>query len=117
MRYCKEHDLELDKKLTFQDLGLSAFHGVHRKRGELGHFLELLEVGKVPPGSLLIVENLDRLSRENVMDAFDQFRQIINRGITIVTLHDRMEYSKDSIDKNWTQLIISITYMAKAYLS
>ena len=115
LRYCKEKGLELDKNLTFHDLGLSAFHGTHRKRGELGLFFELVEKGKVPAGSVLIVENLDRLSRENVMDAFDQFRAILDRGITIVTLMDKMEYSNESIEKNWTQLIISITYMAKAY--
>lgn len=115
IKYCKEKGLTLDKKLSFKDLGTSAFHGAHRKTGELGHFLQLVDKGKVPEGSILIVENLDRLSRENVMTAFDQFRAIVSRGITIVTLMDKMEYSSESIEQNWTQLIISITYMAKAY--
>ncbi len=114
-QYCKEKGYKLDKKLTFYDLGLSAFNGKNRTNGELGQFLEMVRNNKVPKNSVLIIENLDRLSREEVDDAYDLFRSIIRAGITIVTLQDRMEYSKESMKANWTQLIISITYMAKAY--
>jgi DNA invertase Pin-like site-specific DNA recombinase len=111
--YAKEHGWILDESL--QDLGLSAFHGIHKIKGALGRFLKLVEEGKIEKGSYLLVESLDRLSREEVDDAYDQFRGIIKADIIIVTLQDGMKYSKESIKANWAQLIISITYMARAF--
>jgi DNA invertase Pin-like site-specific DNA recombinase len=113
-KYAKENGLILDKSLSMQDLGLSAYHGVHRTKGALGKFLKLVEAGQIEKGSVLIVENLDRLSREDVLDALNQFTGIIQAGISIVTLQDGQKYDVASIKQNWAQLIISITYMARA---
>lgn len=113
--YAKQNGLILDDSLKLTDRGLSAFHGMHRTKGALGTFLKLVEAGKIEKGSTLIVENMDRLSREQIMGALTQFISIINAGITLVTLQDGMAYSKESITKNWTQLIVSITYMARAH--
>ena len=113
--YAKRNNLVLDNRLKLQDKGLSAFSGSHRTRGALGEFLKLVEKGKIPTKSILIVENLDRLSREQVLDALNQFTSIIQAGIKVVTLQDGMEYTKESINQNWAQLIISITYMARAH--
>lgn len=113
--YCKKKGLILDESLNMTDKGLSAYKGLHRTKGALGVFLNLVESGKIEKGSVLIVENLDRLSREKVHEAFNQFSSIINAGIKLVTLQDGMEYDQKSIEKNWTQLIISITYMARAH--
>ena len=110
--YAREHGLELD---SMRDLGLSAFKGEHRMKGALGRFLKLVKDGKIPKGSTLIVESLDRLSREQVFDALDQFRDIIRAGIRIVTLTDRMEYTKESLNANIGQLIFSLTIMSRAY--
>lgn len=112
-RYAHDHNLDLDESM--QDLGLSGFHGIHRTRGALGGFLKMIEEGKIPKGSYLIIENLDRLSRQDVLTALNLFTSIIDSGITLVTLQDGMEYSKASITDNWAQLIISITYMARAH--
>ena len=114
-RYCRENNLILDDSLNLRDLGLSAFKGTHKTRGALGQFLQLVEAGEIPKGSTLIVENLDRLSREEVLEALNQFTGIIQAGIRLVTLQDGMAYDKKSIQDNWTQLIISITYMARAH--
>jgi len=113
--YCKQNGLILDDTLKLTDRGLSAFKGIHRTKGALGEFLRLVEEGKIPPGSVLLVENLDRLSREQILDALNQFTGIIRAGIKVVTLQDGMEYCQESINQNWAQLIISITYMARAH--
>jgi len=120
-KYAKENGLILDNSITIcgksrelKDEGLSAFHGLHKSKGILGEFLKLVEAGKIENGSVLIVENLDRLSRENVLDALNQFTGIIRAGISIVTLQDGQKYDVASIEKNWAQLVISITYMARA---
>lgn len=114
-RYIKENGLILDNTLSLKDLGLSAFNNSHVEKGALGEFLKLVEQGRIERGSTLIVENLDRLSRDKVSEALNQFLNIINSGIRLVTLQDRMEYTKDSINQNWTQLVISITIMARAH--
>ena len=113
--YAKQNGLTLDDSLKLTDRGLSAFHGMHKTKGALGTFLKLVEAGKIERGSTLIVENLDRLSREQVRPALKQFNEIIDAGITLVTLQDGMEYNEESIDQNWAQLIISTAYMARAH--
>jgi DNA invertase Pin-like site-specific DNA recombinase len=68
-KYADENGLYLDESLTLKDLGLSAFSGEHRKRGELGIFLNMVKKGKIPNNSVLLVESLDRISREQVLDS------------------------------------------------
>lgn len=104
-RYAAEHDLELVK--SYQDLGTSAFKGAHRK-GSLGLFLKAIEAGEVPRGSFFLVENCDRLSREDPLEALDLFRSITKSGITIVTTDDGYAYSTESMANNPMQLMIWI---------
>jgi DNA invertase Pin-like site-specific DNA recombinase len=98
-----------------RDEGFSAFSGQHRTKGALGRFLEHVEQGRVPSGSVLIVESLDRLSREQVLDAFDLFRDIIRNRIKIVTLADNMEYTEETLNSHVGQLMISLTIMSRAH--
>lgn len=86
-----EHDLDLVEMI---DDGLSAFKGEHIKKGELGSFLEAVKEGLVPEGSWLVVENLDRLSRENPVEALHQFTSILKLGITVVTGMDGQIYKQ-----------------------
>ncbi len=111
--WAKGKGLILDESL--QDLGLSAFHGLHKLKGAFGKFLKLIEDGEIEKGSYLIIENLDRISRQEVVEALTQFLLIINAGIIIVTLQDDMVYSKESVSKNSTQLFISITIMTRSH--
>src|SRR5262245_58222501 len=57
----------LDQSLILADRGVSGFTGEHRtnKKHHLARFLDLVRRGRVAAGSYLIVENLDRLSREH----------------------------------------------------
>lgn len=113
--YTSKHGLELDDTLRLQDMGLSAFHGHHRLKGDLGVFLRLVEEGKIARGSVLLVENLDRLSREQVLNAFTQFTAIVKAGIKVVTLMDNMEYTEKSLNDNMGQLLFSLVDIAKAH--
>jgi chaperonin cofactor prefoldin len=107
--------LVLDDSFRFTDRGLSAYTGAHRTKGALGEFLRLVEQGAVPEGSVLLVESLDRLSREQVLDALTQFTGIIRAGIKVMTLADNMEYDRESINANFGQLLMSLVIMARAY--
>lgn len=114
-KYAQEHGLTLDTSLKLHDLGLSAFDKANVTKGRLGAFLRAIEDGRVPKGSYLLVESLDRLSRAQVMDALSQFTAILNAGVIIVTLSDKQVYSKESVSENPMQLIISILIMVRAH--
>ncbi len=81
----------------------------------LGSFLKAVEKGVVPKGSYLLVESLDRLSRDQVPIALRLFLNILEYGITIVTLGDGHTYSYESISAVPTELILSISVMMRAH--
>ncbi|WP_313664315.1 recombinase family protein [Shinella sp.] len=112
--FADEHSLLLDDSL--QDLGVSAWKGRNFKTGALGRFLAMVESGQIPKGSYLLIESLDRLSREAVPDALTLFMAIINAGIVIVTLgEDRQVYSRDRLNGDWTKLIIGLAVMSRGH--
>ena len=112
--YAKQHDLLLDRGLNFRDLGVSAFRSKNAKQGGLRAFLDAVEHGLIPPNSFLLVESLDRLSRDQILEAQALFLQIVSAGVTIVTLIDQRTYSVASLNANPTDLIISLVYMMRA---
>ena len=56
------------------------------KRAGAAAFLSEVETGHIPRGSVLIIENLDRLSRENPWDAVPLLCSLVNAGISVATL-------------------------------
>lgn len=98
LAYCKRKNLALDDSLTLHDLGVSAFRSANVKDGALAAFLEACRLGRVPAGSVLIVESLDRLSRDQIRPALQLFMALQDHGITIVTLQPEREYPPDSTD-------------------
>src|SRR3974390_3192733 len=86
--YALQKGLELDQTLTFNDLGVSAFRGKNAETGRLGDFLEAVKTGLVPQGSYLLVESLDRISRQSARKALNVLNSIVDEGITVVTLSD-----------------------------
>ncbi|WP_348236403.1 recombinase family protein [Vibrio parahaemolyticus] len=110
--YCHQHNLTLDDS-SFRDLGVSAYKGHNTTEDSgLGQFLATCASGKVGQGDYLIIESLDRMSRQHVQTALRQFLNILSYGITLVTLMDGKKYDQQS---DTTDLIISITIMARAY--
>ena len=116
-QYAEENGLELDDSLSFHDLGVSAFRGKNMDVGALGAFLQAVDQGRVKPGSFLLVESLDRLSRQTPYQAFKQFSNILDRGINIITLHDRKVFSAGTGggDLAFSDLMISIVVMQRAH--
>jgi Resolvase, N terminal domain len=108
--YADAHGLKLDD--TLRDEGISARKGANRTKGALGAFLKKVESGDVVRGSVLIVEALDRLTREDVVEAHYLFLSIIRAGITVVTLIDGMEYVPGKVEPY--HLINSITKQSEA---
>lgn len=110
--YAKKHGLNL-RPSTYHDLGVSAFRGKNIASGKLGHFLEAVTTGKIPKGSYLLVENLDRLSRGDVRISLDLFLEIGRAGIVIVTLLDECIYRGD--DSSLQTMLNSLMIFARAH--
>ena len=111
-KYADLKGLELVE--TIEDIGISAFSGKNSREGALGDFLAAIHTGKIKEGSYLLIESLDRLSRDTVITAFTQFTTILQHKITIVTLTDNQEYTDTSIGNNAGQLFTSIGIMLRA---
>ncbi|WP_445500641.1 recombinase family protein [Microvirga sp. G4-2] len=111
--FVAEHGLDLDD--TLRDLGVSAFDGSNRDRGALAVFLRKVKAGDIEKGSYLIVESLDRLSRDHVLKALRVFQDILEGGIIIATVGDGYIYSEETINQNFAQLIVSLSIMSRAH--
>jgi len=114
-QYAQVHGLDLRDDFTIKDLGVSAFRGLNAEKGELGVFLTAVREGKVPSGSYLLIENLDRLSRLTPFEAFDIFSNIIKGGINIVTLDDNVLYNRDTLELNIGNLYVALGGMYRGH--
>jgi DNA invertase Pin-like site-specific DNA recombinase len=95
--YAARHGLQLDER-SFQDLGVSAYRGANAETGMLGEFLDLVRSEAIPKGSFLLVESLDRLSRNKPRKAVRLLESICEEGITLVTLADGKLYDEKTLD-------------------
>jgi DNA invertase Pin-like site-specific DNA recombinase len=87
--WCKRNGVTLDASRRLHDLGKSAYAGSHRAnpdRNALAAFLKLVEDGKIARGSYLIVESLDRLTREHIRPALTLLLNLIEAGVRVVQL-------------------------------
>ncbi len=110
--YADRNGLDLDADLTFRDLGLSAAAGANAAVGALGQFIQAVDSGKVAPGSYLLVEKMDRLSRDDVRLARDRFESLLDKGIVIVTLNPEQVFRADNYDL--TKMIIALIDMSSS---
>lgn len=114
-RWAAEHGLELDEQLTMRDEGLSAYHQRHITQGALGVFLAAVQAGQVAPGSVLVVEGLDRLSRAEPLQAQAQLASIIHAGLSVVTAADGRVYSRETLTAQPMDLVYSLLVMIRAH--
>ncbi len=115
-RWAERHGVELDTELTFRDEGVSAYGGLNVEKGALGAFLKAVETGQVPPGSFLLVESLDRISRQTARRALRTMEAIIDAGVTVVDINDGgREYTATAIDADPLLLMMMILRFTRAH--
>jgi DNA invertase Pin-like site-specific DNA recombinase len=95
-RLVVKHNLTLDER-NFEDLGVSAFRGKNRDEGALAAFLQAVENKTIPKGSWLILENLDRMSRQLPMATLKLLEEIVSKGITLATAEPERVYTVKSL--------------------
>ena len=114
-KYALQHGLILDTNLNFKDAGISAFRGKNATDGQFGAFVIALEEGIVPKGSYLLVESLDRISRQTPYKAQALLQNVILAGAVVVTLSDGRKYDLEALEKDPTSLIMSVLIFMRAH--
>lgn len=82
---------------TLQDLGRSAWKGDHLRVGELGKFRDRVDAGEIERGSVLVIENLDRLSRQDVKKARRWVEEVTEAGVLIAVSSPEIVLDEDSL--------------------
>jgi DNA invertase Pin-like site-specific DNA recombinase len=111
-RYASAH------KLTVVDImqdEVSAYTGRNSVVGKLGSFLQQIDNDEIEEGSYLLVESLDRISRENPWDAVETLQRLITKGVRVVTLSPEQMYSKDSSIQSVLPLLTGVMTFARAH--
>ncbi|WP_429071212.1 recombinase family protein [Aeromonas veronii] len=93
--WCKQRGIELSDK-TYEDLGVSAYRD--KKRIDLTEMLEAVELGTIKAGDYIILENLDRLSRQGIDKTQEIIKSILKREVKIVALQDGLELDGSSVN-------------------
>jgi DNA invertase Pin-like site-specific DNA recombinase len=110
--WCRRNGVRLNAT-TFFDPGRSGFLGEHRKnpdRHALAAFLKLVEEDKIPKGSFLIIESLDRLTREHVRAGLMLCLGLIEKGIRIVQLSpNEVIYDEKSDEMSLMLMIVELS--------
>jgi DNA invertase Pin-like site-specific DNA recombinase len=112
--YAEQHGLQLDDELTYRDLGVSGFRGRNAAHGELACFLEAVRAGQIPEGSFLLIESLDRLSRDNILRAQAILTNLVVSGINVVSLADNRLYSEEALSNDPIALIYALIVFIRA---
>jgi DNA invertase Pin-like site-specific DNA recombinase len=81
----------------------------------LGLFLQAAKDGKVPRGSVLLVEAFDRLTRSPPLVAVNLLSDIVRAGITIVTIRDKKTYTEESLNTSLADLMMSVVLLMAAH--
>src|SRR5262249_30287928 len=95
----RHQDVRLDTTLKLTDEGVSGYHGKHHsnQKHALAQFRDLAVRGRIPKGSFLLIENMDRLSREKPVVAVNLLTGLLMAGIRVVQLApDELELTEDS---------------------
>ncbi|WP_429170224.1 recombinase family protein [Aeromonas rivipollensis] len=107
IEYCQKNNLTLSSK-SFKDLGISAYKEVDRP--SLSDLHQCIANGSIRDGDVIIIEKLDRLSRQGIATTQAMLQDILSQGVIVVSLMDGMRLDRHSL--NDLTLVIRIAIAA-----
>lgn len=114
--YCHEKGLILDDSLALQDLGVSAWEGKNAEKGALGRFLAACRSGRITRGSALVVENLDRISRQSPRKTVRLLGEILDdHGIEIHLTQAGKIFHPEEEENEGIDLILAVALSMRAH--
>jgi DNA invertase Pin-like site-specific DNA recombinase len=111
--FCIKNNIKIVN--DYKDLGKSGYKSVNlAPEAGLRYFLNSLKNGDIsnPKDTHLLIESLDRLSRAQVTTSLKLFLDILNYGISIITLADGEVYEKGC---KLQDILTSVMMLAKAH--
>lgn len=90
IEFAAQREWQIEKTIT--DEGRSAFHGTNRLEGSALHQFELEARNGLHRGKVLVVENIDRLSRQGAKAAAQLIWGLNENGVDVATYHDGAIY-------------------------
>lgn len=112
--YAKKKGYEF--KNTIEDIGVSAYRGKNFEDGELGRFIQAAKDGQFDPSNVvLLIESFDRFSRDDPFSAFGKLSEFISTGITIETIMDGQDYSRQSMGNDIGKLYTAVGVLYRAH--
>ena len=94
------------------DKGKSAFRGDNARSGNFKEMLDRMESGAIRQGDYLVVESIDRITRQRVLDGVELLQGILKKGINIYTTVDKKTYSYNDPSRDFENLLM-ISLIAK----
>lgn len=111
--FCKRHKLFLDETKTIKDLGLSGHKGKNAAIGNLKTFIDAVKLRKIPVGTVLVVEALDRLTRDSITEAQHLLTTILTAGVDIGLVGEDKIFSLEYINNNPYELIVASSLLIR----
>ncbi|MGP5371191.1 recombinase family protein [Pseudomonas helleri] len=107
-----EHTTGIAIAEVVYDRGKSAFRGDNVKTGKFKDILDRIEQGSIHKGDYLVVESIDRITRQRVLDGVELLQGILKKGINIYTTTDQKTYSYNDPSRDFENLLM-ISLIAK----
>ena len=111
-QWCEKHGLTLDTSSHFHDAGKSGWSGENVRTGALAELLGKVQSGKIPRGTVLLIEDLDRLTRTGLTVAVPLLLTILASGLDIVTLQDGKHWTHAGMS-DMTEFVMSVMLLAR----
>lgn len=103
-QYCAAHGFVVSREVV--DEGVSAFRGKNLVTFE--KLVAEVKAGSLPRGTLLLVESLDRFSRDSLFTSLFALLALVRGGVNVVDLSKNLSFDADSFDDLGTLLTGSL---------
>lgn len=112
--WLNENGYEVNEDFILKDDGKSGYHSENfSDEGALGKFIAKVKEGKIPKGTILLIEDFSRFSRAQINLAQQRFLELINNDIRVYIVKDKKLYQKESYTLE--DMIVSLAKMAAAH--
>ncbi|WP_081730571.1 recombinase family protein [Zestomonas thermotolerans] len=115
-RWLANHPEYTLSSLVFEDLGKSGFSTkASKKASGMVKITEAINAGLIQAGDAVLVEAFDRATRQQALDALELITPILRAGVSIITLDDGIEYTRESLNGSHAYLLVAKIQQAHNY--
>ena len=97
--FCERHGL-IPNPDKIVDKGLSAYHGKHWRKGSLKVFVDAAREGRIPSGSVLVVEDWDRFSRRKSSISHEMLNELFKCDISLGVVREDVIINRHLLDND-----------------